>query len=207
MFDVKQDLAIKIPSPEGVKRAEVRYPTDAEWIEWRRKKRIQQKDLGRRSFQIEASKPEQADLELYQKIRNPNQESAPQIDEAEAYYIISELVGAEVAERPERDGQSFAIKLKAMRRFSTLHVLRVPTMKESMEYERMRSSVVFGQYGTQEIRVNFSAAAGLYDKLKQRVEGYVGEVPVPHKAEAVNVLLQEIRAEQDEESSDDDDLG
>jgi hypothetical protein len=88
--------------------------------------------------------------------------------------------------------------MKIMRKLATTHTLKLPSVKEMMDYERARSSVVFAAYGSQEIKINFRASADLYDKLKISTEGYAGDVPVPHKAEAVNILLQEIRAEQEE---------
>lgn len=199
MFDSKAELGIRLLD----RRVSVSMPSDTEWIEWRRKKKIQQKDLGRRSFQMESSKPEQADTDLFNKInRGAAIEGAAPVDEAEAFYVINKLAECEVREQPERDGSQFVIQMRVLGKLDTTHVLRVPSMKEMMDYERTRSSVTFGQYGTQEIRINYRAAADLYEKLKVRADGYVNDIPVPHKAEAINVLLQEIRAEQDEETAD-----
>jgi hypothetical protein len=93
--------------------------------------------------------------------------------------------------------------MKVMNRLTTTHKLRIPSVQEQMDYERMRSSVIFGKYG-QEIRINFQAAIDLYEKLKLETSGYANDIPVTHKAEAINVLLQELRAE-DEASPDPDD--
>jgi hypothetical protein len=205
MFDMlKGEIALNLHSPDGPKKVLVRFPTDSEFIEWRRKKKIVQKDLGRRKFQIESSVPEACDLTLLSEIRL-DKENGPSLDEAEAYYAIGQLAEAEVKEQPQREGSAYVIRMKIMRKLTTKHTLRVPSVREMMDYERMRSSVVFGQYGQQEIRINFRASAELYDKLKLSTEGYANEIPVPHKAEAVNVLLQEIRGEQEETHESDDD--
>jgi hypothetical protein len=196
MFDVKAEIGLTLPSPEGPKKIVVRFPTDNEFIEWRRKKKILQRDLGRRSFQIESSRPESCDLDLLRKIRTDK--DGPAIDDAESFYVIGQLADCEVSQRPEREGSSFTIRMKIMRKLATTHTLKLPSVKEMMDYERARSSVVFAAYGSQEIKINFRASADLYDKLKISTEGYAGDVPVPHKAEAVNILLQEIRAEQEE---------
>lgn len=203
MFDIKAEIGIPIPGAQS-KKAVVRFPTDEEFTVWRRKKKVQQKDLGRRSFQIEQSKPEPIDLELYNKIRTDAGSS--EIDEAEAYYVINRLADCEVSSRPEREGDSYTIQMKIMRKLTTSHTLRIPSVKEMMDYERMRSAVIFGQYGNQEIKINFQASSDLYDKLKVSTQGYLNGVPVPHKAEAINVLLQEVRAEQEEtlDAGDDD---
>ena len=202
MFDAKAEIGLTLPSPDGPKKIVVHYPSDEQFIDWRRKKKVVQKDLGRRSFQIESSKPEPGDLALLNAIR-VDKEDGPAIDEAEAYYIMGQLSECEVSTRPEREGSSYTIQMKIMRKLNVSHTLRIPSVKDMMDYERMRSSVVFGQYGHQEIKINFRASADLYDKLKVATGGYKGDVPVPHKAEAINVLLQEIRAEQEEEQGDD----
>jgi hypothetical protein len=203
MFDMKGDFPIFIQTPEGAKKILVRYPTDEEFASWRRKKKVVQKDLGRRAFQIEASKPSREDLELATALRKD--ENSPAIDEAEAASILARLAECEVENQPEREGSAFRIAMKVMRKHDVVHTLRVPWVKEITNYERMRSSVVIGAYGTQEIRINYNAGAELYDLLKMKVEGYTGEVPICHKAEAVNVLLQEIRSEQEEEPEIDED--
>jgi hypothetical protein len=206
MFDVNAPIDINLLSAEGPKKITVRYPSDAEFTEWRKKKKVTQKDMGRRSFQIEQSRPERCDMDLVAKIRT-DKETGPQIDEAEAFHVVSRLANCETSERPERDGANFSIRIKAMGKLQTTHVLRIPSMREVMDFESARSSVIFGQYGRQDIRINFQASADLYDKLKVSVEGYTGAVPVPHKAEAVNVLLQEVRSMQEEESEGEEEEG
>jgi hypothetical protein len=200
MFDSKAEIDLKIQG-EQPKNAVFRFPTDAEFIAWRRKKKVVQKDLGRRKFQMEQSKPETCDLALVNAIRVDKDGAA--LDEAESLHVITRLTECEVPNRPDREGYAYTIRMKALRRIPTSHTLRVPSVKEQMDYERNRSSVIFGQYG-QEIRINFAAASDLYDKLKVAVEGYSNDIPVWHKAEAVNVLLQELRDEQ-EDSPDADD--
>jgi hypothetical protein len=204
MFDSRLELGIKLPSPEGVKKVSVAFPSATDWYEWRRKKRITQRDLGRRSSQIDPSKPEQADVDLFRKIVRTAEDASPvEVDESEAFFIVNKLAECEVTERPERDGNTFVLRLKIFGKLETIHRLRVPTMREMMDYERQRSAVTFGQYGTQEIRINFQASAELYDRLVKEVTGYEHpdpkDIPVPHKAQIVNELLQELRAEQEED--------
>lgn len=202
MFDMKAEIGLTLQSEEGPKKIVVRYPSDEQFMDWRRKKKVVQKDLGRRSFKIDPAKPEPADLALLNAIRVDK--DGPSIDEAEAYHIIGQLSECEVLSRPDREGASYIVKMKIMRKLMTAHTLRIPSVKERMDYQRDRSSVIFGQYGQQEIRINLRAAGDLYDKLKVAVTGYQGAIPVAHKAEIVNVLLQEIDAEQEEVHEDDD---
>jgi hypothetical protein len=200
MFDSKAEIGVTLQG-EQPKKVCVRFPTDEQFIAWRRKKKVLQKDLGRDKFQIEQSKPEECDLLLANAIRVDK--DGPEIDKSEAVHILNRLAKCEVPTKPEREGQSFLIEMKVMGRLTTTHKLRIPSVQEQMDYERMRSSVIFGKYG-QEIRINFQAAIDLYEKLKLETSGYANDIPVTHKAEAINVLLQELRAE-DEESPDSED--
>lgn len=200
MFDSKAILGIRLP--DG-KRVSVSIPSDADWTTWRRAKKILQKDIGRRQFQMEPGKPEKADLDLFRKIQHVDDGAERvELDEAEASYVIAKLSECDVTEQPERNGSEYVVRMKVLGKLFVTHTLRVPTVREMMDYERNRNSLTFGQYGTQEIRINYRAAGDLYDKLAVLNEGYAQAVPIPHKAEAVNVLLQEIRADQEEDSED-----
>lgn len=198
-FDTSSEIGIKIPAPEGVKHVVVGWPSDNQWAEWRRRKKINQTDLGRRKYTMDPSKAEPADQELFDAIRKKPEDVAPcDVDVYEAAYVIGRLSECDVNEQPEREGSHFILKLKIMNRLDASHRVRVPSMREMMEYERQRSAVVFAAYNTQEIRINLRAAAKLYDEIHQSHEGYTNGVPIIHKAEIVNILLQEIRNEQEE---------
>jgi hypothetical protein len=208
MFDYKQEIGLSLDTDQGRKKVAVRYPTDAEWITWRRKKKILQKDLGRGNFQMEPSVPGAPDMELLNAIRvDKDDPDAPQIDESEAFEIITKLGSADVNVRPSREESGYRIELKVMQRFNTIHRLKIPSVKDKQTYNRSKSSVTYGQYGYQEIRINYQAGADLYDKLITSKEGYSAEVPINHKAEVINVLLQEIAmSEQQEAAPEDSDL-
>lgn len=206
MFDYKQEIGLSLDTDQGRKKVVVRYPSDAEWSTWRRKKKILQRDLGRGNFQMEPSVPGAADMELFNAIRL-DKEDGPSIDESEAFEVITMLGRADVNTRPIREESGYSIELKVMQRINTVHRLKIPSVKDKQTYNRSKSPVTYGQYGYQEIRINYQAGAELYDKLKTSVEGYAGEVPINHKAEVINVLLQEIAmSEQQDASPEDPDL-
>ena len=202
MFDMKAEISIPIRSAEGIRQVIVRYPTDSEFLEWRRKKKILQNDLGRDSYEIVPSKPEACDLALVKLIQS---DEAPITEEAEAYYILDRLFKTDISSRPEREGSGYTIRMKVMQKVKTSHTLRLPSVKETMDYERQRPPLTLKKFGQQEIRLNYSAAGELYDKLKQFSEGYQGDTPVLHKQEVINVLLQQIRSDEEPGDSDDQD--
>lgn len=205
MFDINQEIGLSLETDQGIKKVAVRYPSDAEWLTWRRKKKIMQRDLGRGNFQMEPSVPGAADIELFNAIRV--EKEGPAIDESEAVEIISKLGNADVNTRPRREESGYRIELKVMQRLVTVHQLRIPSIKDKQTYNRSKSSVTYGQYSYQEIRINYKAGADLYDNLIVRTEGYAGPVPINHKAEVINVLLQEIAmSEQQDATPEDADL-
>lgn len=190
MFDSTAEFVLRLMTGEGLIKIPVRFPTDAEYITWRRGKKILQKDLGRRNFQIERTVPEPRDLALLTAIRKHKDGAV--IDEADALVMINQLTDCDVPTRPVREGNAYLIEMKVLKRLETKHTLRIPSMKEMMSHQG--SSVINGAYGYQEIRLNPQAAGDFYDRLAQGNEGYAGAVPVVHKAEALNVLLQEVQA-------------
>src|SRR3982750_2211797 len=127
MFDSKAEIGINIQGEQS-KKVVVRFPGDDQFIAWRRKKKVLQKDLGRDKFQIEQSKPEDCDLALVNAIRVDK--DGPEIDKAEAVHILNRLAKCEVPTRPEREGQAFVIEMKVMNRLATTHKLRIPSVQE-----------------------------------------------------------------------------
>lgn len=191
MFDSKAEINLKVHTAHGgSKRLLVRYPTDDEWITWRRKKKIVQRALGR-GFDVEPATPEPADLDLLNAIKLDE----TQVSRTDAFRIVNRLARFEVIVAPTLIGAAYKIEAKIMDQLLTAHVLRVPSVQELAEYHRNYMSVVFGQYGLQTITIDFTAGEALYNRLVQRTEGYVHTVPVPHKAEVINVLAQLIRRE------------
>jgi hypothetical protein len=199
MFDIKQEIAVSIDGPDGPKQVVVAYPSDAQLSEWRRKVKLYEKTISgpEEESMLESTPPGPADLELINAIRIFDKEAeAPQIDEYEARLIIEEtLIKCSVTEKPERENNRFTIRMSVVTGLKTSHVLRVPTVRERMEYSKAAArGYTYGKYNTSQIKVNYIPAGELYDKLKVETEGYAqGIVPVVHKAEAINVLLQEMK--------------
>lgn len=203
MFDMKADIGLKIVSDDGdIKKIIVRFPDDNEFIEWRRRKKILQKDLGRRNFEMQNATPSDYDLELATKLRRD--EDGPEINNADALHVMNSLANCEVENRPEREGKTFVIEMTVRNKTLTTHTLRIPSTQDMMHHDGMRSSVIHGAYGFQEIRLNYQSSAELYDKLKVSASGYANDIPVVHKAEIINVLLQEVKALLSDDSESDD---
>jgi hypothetical protein len=201
MFDTEAEIGVTIPG-DPPKKVVIRFPTDDEFSIWRRKKKINQRDMGRGKYKLDNMKAEACDLALFKAIR-VDKDSDVELDEAEALHVINRLAKCEVTGPPTRSTGGMRIELRIMKRLLVAHVMRVPSVKQMMDYEALRSEVTFGQYNSQEIRLNYTSAGDLYDKLKLSTEGYKGAVPAPHKMEVINILIQETRAEYDDPAIDD----
>jgi len=79
MFDAKQTITIHLRTPEGVKPVRVRFPSDDEWIERQKKRKVIVKQLGRGVSETTIPDSAETDAALLAKIREP-EENAPEVD-------------------------------------------------------------------------------------------------------------------------------
>lgn len=188
MFDSTQPIQVKVRTAEGIKAIRVRFPTDEEWIERQRRRKLVIKHLGRGITETIVS-GEEADAELLAKIR---QGDGSEVDPYEASRIIEQLAQADVDE-VAREGDAFRVVLRVPGG-TTAHLLRMPSAKDVIEYRRRFARVLDLPYGKQELRVNLEAAGELYGKLAVSAEGYAGAVPIVHQAVAVKAAIDELEA-------------
>ncbi len=192
MFDVTQPIAVRLLTPSGPKTIHVRFPTDEEWIERQRKRKIIVKQLGRGMSETIVPDSQDVDATLLAKIR-VSEENAPEVDPYEASRIIEQLSQAEVDDvLPE--GAGFRVVLRVPGG-TTVHVLRMPSAKDVIEYRRGFARILDLPFNRQELTVNLAAAGTLYQKLVQATEGYAGAVPIIHQAVAVKAAIDALEAE------------
>jgi hypothetical protein len=184
MFDSQASITIQLRGPEGTKSVKVRFPTDEEWIERQRRRKIIIKQLGRGVSETTISGGEEADAALFAKIR---QGEEPELDAYEASRILEQLSLAEV-EDVVPEGAGFRVLLRVPGG-TTAHVLRMPSAKDVIEYRRGFARILDLPFNRQELTVNLAAAGALYQKLVQATEGYAGAVPVIHQAVAVKAAI------------------
>jgi len=196
MFDVSREFEIRIISG-GDKTCRVRFPTDEEWIARAAKQRLVRRMLGRGKSSYDAPADDTANLELLQEIRK-DADGEP-FDEAEAANIIARLERVASLD-VERIADEYQIGL-GVPGGATLHVLRIPSQKDVLEYSRASLHVTEAR-SRQEIRVSLQPAGKLYDKLAIRTEGYAGSVPIVHKAAAITELLAAIQGEEEDSLED-----
>lgn len=186
MFDANQTIAMNLRTPEGLKTVRVRFPTDEEWIERQKKRKVIVKQLGRGVSETTIPDSAEADAALLAKIRVV-EENAPEVDAFEASRMIEQLSLAEVDDVAQ-EGDGFRVTMRVLGG-TVSHVLRMPSAKDVFEYRRGFARVLDLPYNRQELIINLAPAAALFKKLIDSSEGYAGDVPIIHQAVAVKAVI------------------
>jgi hypothetical protein len=189
VFDASRPITLKLRTPEGVKTIGVRFPTDEEWIERQRRRKVLIKQLGRGVSETVVSGGEDADAALLAKIR---QGEGSDVDPFEASRVIDQLGQCDVDDVVQ-EGDAFRVTLRVIG--STVeHTLRMPSAKDVFDYRRAFARVLDLPYNRQELTVNLAAGGALYKKLVTANDGYAGEPPIIHQAVAVRATIDALDA-------------
>ena len=191
VFDATRPVTMQLRTPTGVKTVRVRFPTDEEWTERQRRRKLVIKQLGRGVSETTVPSSEDADAALLAKLRLA-EENALDVDAFEASRIIERLSQAEVDDVVQV-GDAFRVTLCVLGGTVT-HVLKMPSAKDVFDYRRGFARVLDLPYNRQELTINLGAAAILYKKLVQGTEGYPGEAPIIHQAVAVKAAIDALDA-------------
>jgi hypothetical protein len=169
-----------------VKTVRVRFPSDDQWAERQRRRKVIVKSLGRGMSETMVPNAEDLDAALLAKIRI-EEESAAEVDPFEAVRCVEQLAQAEVDDVVQT-GDAFRVTTRVLGG-TTVHLLRMPSQKDVFEYRRSFLRVLELPFNKQEVTVNLRAAGELYKKLIQATEGYAGDVPLIHQAVAVKAAV------------------
>ena len=191
VFDASRPVTVSLRTPDGVKTIRVRFPTDEEWIERQRKRKVIVKQLGRGVSETTIPDSQDVDGALLAKIR-VGEDEGPGVDPFEASRVIEQLSQAEVDDVASI-GDGFRVTLRVLGG-TVSHELRMPSAKDVFEYRRGFARVLDLPYNRQELLINLAPAATLFKKLIQSSEGYVGDVPIIHQAVAVKAAIDALDA-------------
>jgi hypothetical protein len=189
VFDATRQVAMQLRTPDGMKTVRVRFPSDEEWAERQRRRKIVIKQLGRGISETTVPNSEDVEAALLAKIRV---EDGPEIDPFEASRIIEQLSQAEVDDVVQV-GDAFRVTLRVLAGTVT-HLLRMPSAKDVFEYRRGFARVLDLPFNKQELTINLAAASVLYKKLVTATEAYAGDVPIIHQAVAVKAAIDALDA-------------
>jgi hypothetical protein len=191
MFDATKPITMNLRTPEGVKTVRLRFPTDDEWTERQRRRKVIIKQLGRGISETVVPNSEDVDAALMAKLRVQEQDPV-EVDPFEASRIIEQLSQAEVDDAVQA-GDAFRITLRVLGGTVT-HVLAMPSAKDIFEYRRAFARILDLPFNKQELTINLAAAGALYKKLARSAEGYAGEIPIIHQAVAVKAAIDALDA-------------
>ncbi len=187
-FDSAREISINLRSAEGARKITVRFPTDAEWVERQRRRKIIIKQLGRNTSETILPDSEEDDLELVNKLRTPSGENGgPAIDAFEASFILDQLSQADVDD-VVADAGGYRITLRVPGGI-TAHVLETPSAKDVIQYRRAFARRLDLPYNKQQLTINLAAAGEFYKRLCLSKEGYAGEVPIIHQAVVLKAAI------------------
>ena len=189
VFDGSRKILLKLLSSEGTREVTVRFPSDEEWVEYNRRRKIIIKQLGRGISETVVPDSGEADTALFAKIREGE---GPEVDSFEANRILRQLSQADVDDVVSEAG-AFRVVLRVPGGL-TVHIMRMPSAKEVSDFRRTFARILDLPYGKKELTLNHAAASALYQKLAQGTEGYAGAVPIIHQVAAVSAAIDALDA-------------
>jgi len=191
VFDATVPVGLQLRTPSGVKPIRVRFPSDEQWTERQRRRKVIIKQLGRGISETIIPNAEDVDAALLAKIRIED-ESPVEVDPFEAVKCIEQL-GQTDLDDVVQAGDSFRVTTRVLGG-TTVHLLRMPSAKDVFEYRRGFARVLDLPFNKQELTINLTAAAALYKRLLEGTEGYAGEAPIIHQAVAVKGAIDALEA-------------
>ena len=189
VFDATRPVAINLRGPDGVKTVRVRFPTDDEWAERQRRRKVIVKNLGRQRSETTLANGEDIDAALLVKIRT---EESPEVDAFEAQKVIEQLATCDVDD-VVLAGDAFRVVLRVLGGVVT-HLVKMPSAKDVNTYRHGFARIVDMPFGRQELTINVRVAGDLWKKLIEATEGYAGDVPLIHQAVAVKAAIDALDA-------------
>jgi hypothetical protein len=196
MFNSQAEFQIKILSG-GEKSCLLRWPTDREWADVTRKRKVFRESIGRGKSQSRVLGVESSAAELFAKIRLD--QDGEVFDEAEASAAISKLERCRVV-ACEREGDAFRIAM-AVPGGQVVHLVKIPLQSDLMAFSRAAAPPIIEGRRSQEIRTFLEPSGELWGKIGSAISGYAegSTVPIIHKDAAITELLQQLGAADEEQ--------
>lgn len=188
MFDSARPITLKLQTPDGPKAVSVRFPSDEEWTERQRARKIVTRSLGRGMSKSDVPGHEEVDEAFVRKVKT----DGPEIDCYEAMTIVGVLSRCDVTDVEREDG-GYRVRM-TVPGGETSVLLRMPTAREIYAFRREYVSAVELPHGKSSTSVNLEAAARLFDALAGESTGYAGPVPIIHKEAALVAMIAEFES-------------
>ena len=188
MFDSTSEIAFPFRTAQGKVEIVMRWPSDEEWYEQVRRRKVLVTDLGRGRSEMRVDFGD-GYLWLFEKIK---QNGAPVLTQSEAKKVF-EIVGKCDVASVAIEGDEAIVDMQVLGGI-VRHRLRLPTV-DQVDTLNLATRVIDLPYGKKEYRMRLESAARLWDEIGGRSTDYVGPVPAPHKDAAVRAVVAHINNE------------
>jgi hypothetical protein len=190
-FSIEKPIKTKLIRPDGDVVITLRFPSDDEWIERSRRRKIRSRNLGNGKTQNIPQAPDLQDMTLVNSLVIGEGKVE---DEHEAKRVLDRVSTATVDSDIVREGSNLRIPLRIFG-VQTMHIVRVPTERERGEFLQNSGIPTISQGSIDTYGFNLGGAADLYAKLKKDVIGYDGAVSVVHALAVVSAAFEFIDQE------------
>jgi hypothetical protein len=184
MFDTTAEIELAMRLESGAKSVLVRWPTDEEWAERSRKRKIIIQRLGRGVTETKPPEPGDADLALYGKIAL---NGTPPLTKGEAFQVAETLSACTVT-NVEIEGDDATVDLTVLTG-PVKHRLKVPTADQVVAFRRSGFRILDQPFNRQEITLFLDPGGKLWDACGGKSEDYQGPVPIIHKDTAIRAVI------------------
>lgn len=195
MFDSTAEIALQARSGKTKTEIVMRWPTDEEWAERHRTRKIVIRNIGRGISETDIDSTE-ADLKLYQAAKL---NGAPDLTPAEASFVVRVLERCEVTE-VVLDGEEATVTMQVPGG-PVVHQVQLPTADQVIKMQRSASRLFSAPHNTSQMRMYLEPTAKLWDECHGRSESYKGVIPALHKDAAIRAVVEQINI--DMSASDD----
>lgn len=189
MFNTETTINVSVRHDGRKTQVSVRWPTDDEWITYRRKKPLNVRFLGRGQTE-QAPEAIEPDHQLYQTIQ---QNGAPALTPAEAKAVIDGISRCDVL-NVDLGTDDATVEMDTIHG-QVKHILKVPTMDQIREFQLTSHVTSQPSNRSMQIRNSVESAGRLWDKCAPKTEGYESAVPLLHKDIAIRNLIQAVEQE------------
>jgi hypothetical protein len=183
MFDTTVEIAIRARTSAGKQEILVRWPSDQEWYERARRRKIVISRLGRGISETSID-PGDSDLLLFEKIK---QNGAPALTAGEAGRVLDVIAQCDITDC-RLEGDEAVVSLQIMGGQPVTHRLQLPSADQVLALRRT-VRVLDLPYNKQELRIPLEPGARLWDACHGSSQDYQGAVPALHKDTAVRAVI------------------
>jgi len=182
MFDTTAEIMITARTGAGKQELLVRWPTDEEWSERARRRKILITRLGRGISETSIDSGD-SDLRVFEKIK---QNGAPPLTPGEATRVFEVLAQCDVTDC-RLEGDEALVELQVMGGMVS-HRLRLPSADQVLALRRT-VRVLDLPYNKQELRIPLEPGAKLWDACGGQSADYTGPIPAIHKDTAIRAVI------------------